>query len=129
MSDPTENHDRIVAGFNTMLIDVSPDVHVTLDFLAKRVASWNEYQGFWDTDNTGEKLMLMVSELGEALEAHRKGLKDDHLPDFDGITVELADCIIRILDYCGHHSLPLGDALLAKLRYNLSRPRKHGKAY
>lgn len=48
--------------------------------------------------NFGEVVALMHSELSEALEADRKGLKDDKLPHRDGREVEFADCIIRILD-------------------------------
>lgn len=34
----------------------------------------NKAKGFWDNDrNEGEMLMLIVTELGEAMEAHRKG--------------------------------------------------------
>lgn len=41
---------------------------------------------------------LMASELSEAVEAVRKNKKDDHLPQFDGVVVELADFIIRLAD-------------------------------
>ena len=41
---------------------------------------------------------LMASELSEAVEAVRKSKKDDHLPQFDGVVVELADFIIRLAD-------------------------------
>ena len=71
----------------------------------------------------------MHSELSEALEADRKGLTSDHIPEFSGIEEELADCMIRILDFAGHHDLRLAEAFTAKLQYNLTRPYKHGKAY
>lgn len=96
---------------------------------AKLIASWNAHQGFWEWDNTGEKIALMHSELSEALEADRKGLTSDHIPGFSGIEEELADCMIRILDFAGHHDLRLAEAFTAKLQYNLTRPYKHGKAY
>ena len=79
--------------------------------------------------NVGEALMLMTSELAEGMEAHRKGLKDDHLPEYDGLHVELADCMIRIFDFCGAHKINIGDIIQAKLKYNASRPFKHGKKY
>jgi len=47
--------------------------------------------------NIGELLMLVVSEIAEAMEGHRKNLRDDHLPDRSMIEVELADAMIRIL--------------------------------
>jgi len=96
---------------------------------SRLIASWNARQGFWDCDNTGEKIALMHSELSEALEADRKGLTSDHIPEFSGVEEELADCMIRIMDFAGHHDLRLAEALTAKLQFNLTRPYKHGKAY
>lgn len=70
----------------------------------------------------------MHSELSECLEAVRHDSPpDDHLPQFDQATVELADCIIRICDTAGKYNMPLGEALVAKLEYNVNRPHKHGK--
>ena len=68
------------------------------------------------------KLMLVVSELAEAMEAHRKGLKDDKLPHRDGLEVELADAIIRIFDLGGALGMDLGGALAEKMVYNARRP-------
>ena len=48
--------------------------------------------------NFGELIALCHSELSEALEGHRKGLKDDKLPHRDMVEVELVDCLIRIFD-------------------------------
>ena len=85
-------------------------------------------KGFWDGErNKSELLMLIVSECGEALEAHRKGRmgtikdcpqtmtwigdspildKDRWREDFervikDGFFDELADIVIRIADFLG----------------------------
>lgn len=76
--------------------------------------------GWWDTErNAGELLMLIVSECGEALEAHRKGkfavltaLDLTHpgvaeqneafkLYVKDTFEDELADIVIRLADLCG----------------------------
>jgi len=62
---------------------------------------WRDENGDVKDRNVGEMIALMHSELSEALEAHRKNLKDDHLPEFDGVDVELVDCIIRAMDLLG----------------------------
>jgi len=71
--------------------------------------------------NFGEVIALMHSELSEALEAHRKGLMDPHLPSRNGMEVEFADCIIRILDTCGALGLDIAGAFIEKNRYNQHR--------
>lgn len=93
-------------------------------------------KGWWDegegTDRSiGMALMLMVSELSEALEEHRAGKALDEIwyqptGKPEGIPVELADVLIRIADLCGHHKIPLERALREKLAYNKTRPYRHG---
>lgn len=57
--------------------------------------------------NRGEMLMLMVSELSEAMEGARKDLMDDHLPERKMEEVEIADCMVRLLDYVAGHGYAL----------------------
>lgn len=108
---------------------LGPTLTTALETQATLISQFMQAQGFWESDNTGEKIALMHSELSEALEADRKNLDAEHIPGFTGVEEELADVIIRILDFAGHHNLRLGEALSAKITYNLTRPFKHGKAY
>jgi hypothetical protein len=71
--------------------------------------------------NVGEMLMLIVTEISEGMEGHRKNKMDDHLPSRKMIEVELADAIIRILDLGGYLDLDLGGAFVEKILYNGQR--------
>lgn len=72
--------------------------------------------------NKGELLMLIVSEVSEAMEGVRKDLMDDKLPHRKMEEVELADTLIRIFDYAGAHNLDLAGAMLEKIKFNSQRP-------
>lgn len=100
----------------------------TLCELAYQVA---REHGWWEKERSfGECIALMHSELSEALEFDRHGNPpSDHIPEFTGVEEELADCIIRIFDYCGRNNLRLGKAITSKMKFNDSRPYKHGKKY
>jgi NTP pyrophosphatase (non-canonical NTP hydrolase) len=71
--------------------------------------------------NKGELLMLIVSELAEAMEGERKDLMDDKLPHRRMAEVEMADAVIRILDYCGAHGYDLQGAFDDKMAFNANR--------
>ena len=83
---------------------------------------WTDLEtGEFKKRNDGEIFMLIVSEIAEAMEGHRKDLMDDKLPHRKMVEVELADALIRIFDYAGATGLDLGAALLEKREYNLHR--------
>lgn len=104
-----------------------------LKLFAQKVHTNAVSKGFWGQvgreDNRKkipEKLMLIVSEISEAMEADRKGLQDQHLPQFDGIAVELADAIIRILDLAEGCNIRVIEAMIDKAEFNSTRPYMHG---
>ncbi|MDL2318207.1 hypothetical protein LJC74_03810 [Eubacteriales bacterium OttesenSCG-928-A19] len=103
-----------------------------------------------------EVLMLCVSELAEALEEYRDRMPDAYRvcdasdnrsacdkegcgdyhngkceldemnPKPEGVAVEMADCIIRILDYAGHMGWDIEAIVQHKHEYNKTRPWRHG---
>lgn len=85
-------------------------------YLQSRDAGWHD-----NPREVGTMLMLIVSEISEAMEGYRKGLMDDHLPERPMIEAELADAVIRIGDLAGKLGLDLGGAIVDKLEYNRHR--------
>ena len=116
-------------------------------------------KGFWPKDqNIGEKLMLIVSELSEAMEAHRNdnfckdiskvgealtsaySYPDKELIQKDFIHIfeakvkdkfedELADTAIRLFDLAEAMNIDLSKHIWLKMSYNKTREYLHGKKY
>lgn len=88
--------------------------------------------GWWEDERSfGEIIALCHSELSEALEEYRNGRLPtiayyDGTEKPEGIPIELADCIIRILDYCGKERINIAEAIRIKHEYNKTRPYRHG---
>lgn len=85
--------------------------------------------GWWSDINTGEPLnrnvgellMLIVSEIAEGMEGHRKNKMDDKLPHRKMLEVELADAVIRICDLAGGLEFDLGSVIAEKMAFNAQR--------
>lgn len=125
-----EQYAKAQAEFTETLDALETRILATIEHLQSLIHSWNRVQGFWESQpNFGEKIALVHSELSEALEGNRLSAESDKLPGFRSEEEELADALIRILDMAGGFNFALGSAFVAKLRVNLKRPYKHGKAY
>ena len=82
---------------------------------------WHDKNGQPMQRNKGELLCLMHSEISEAMEGERKDLMDDKLPHRKMAEVELADALIRILDYAAGFGYDISGAVYEKLQYNATR--------
>jgi NTP pyrophosphatase (non-canonical NTP hydrolase) len=128
----------------------------SLNVLRDEIYANAKAHGFHSVGRTvGDSLMLITTEVSEAFEAYREGAKvaemryecknpkgdcdhDDSprcYPDDGsdgclhkpiGVSSEIADVIIRCLDFCGEHSIDIERVVLEKMEFNRSRPFKHG---
>lgn len=127
----------------------------TIAELSKEIHENAKSKGFWDKDrNIGEMLMLIVSEVSEALEADRENKYSDNRYleklESDGYTWEdsaisfasgfkrdiknsfadeLADVMIRVMDLAYSKGINLEWHIKHKMAYNATRPHMHGKKY
>jgi NTP pyrophosphatase (non-canonical NTP hydrolase) len=111
---------------------------MNLNELAKEIHYQAVSKGWCDVSNDiraasvrfPEKIALMHSELSEALEEYRNGhpLGEVYLKDGkpEGVPIELADVIIRILDICGAAGIDIEHAITTKHAFNTTRPFRHG---
>jgi NTP pyrophosphatase (non-canonical NTP hydrolase) len=110
------------------------------DDLAADIHSWARGKGFYDRERLvvrdpslgdvegrpvnpslpAEKLMLIVSEVAETLEALRDG-------DNDHEAEEVADIVIRVLDYAAWRGISLDHEVAKKMATNEVRPHLHGR--
>ena len=124
----------------------------TLNELAAAINDNARAHGFWEADrNFGELLMLATSELAEAMEEHRDGRPNLYYTHAkcpagnhpmegrgsvaepyrlsitptckpEGVAVELADCLIRVLDTMHSLGVDIDAIVTEKMAYNASRP-------
>jgi len=100
------------------------------DDLAEEIHKNAVEKGFWDRTVDpiflAKQMMMIVSEVSEAMEAVRKEMDPEQISD------EFADIIIRTLDLyagmaeAGYVTKSLDYAIKEKMERNTHRPKKHG---
>jgi transcriptional regulator with XRE-family HTH domain len=154
---------KVVAIFGCSVFDILPEKIPNtekteskgyLNTLRDEAFAYAEKQGFHKRKmNLGERLMLVVSELSEMLEADRNGKRapvelfypktNETRPIADmeitketyeayirgTLEEELADAVIRLADIAGIYGMNLDWHVSAKMAYNRTRPYMHGKKY
>lgn len=105
--------------------------------------------GWWEESRKFPEIAALIhSEISEALEEYRNGRPEAYVIVVDGdpaevprietdilkfgerkpegIAVELADAVIRILDFTASEGIDIESLILAKHEYNKTRPYRHG---
>jgi len=139
---------------------------MTLQELIEKSYKITNEKGFWDKYNNilssiplyeereyvkqlfiTQKLMLIVSELGESLESirinkftpntelHIENLSDEEFIKYfetnikDTFEDEIADVFIRLGDLCGKFNIDVEKHIQLKQKYNITREKMHGKNF
>lgn len=97
-------------------------------------------KGWWEGTTPDQRfsefIALVHSELSEALEEKRAGhgltevyYSEDKPGKPEGVGIELADAVIRILDFCEAAGISLVEMIAIKYDYNEGREYRHGKEF
>lgn len=108
---------------------------MNIDVVMEQIFDINVRNGWYSKGEAlfCEKMLLIISEISEAVEEFRSGRRLDEIYYTDtepkkpeGIPIEIADAVIRIFDWCQANDVDLVHALNVKINYNKTRPFRHG---
>jgi NTP pyrophosphatase (non-canonical NTP hydrolase) len=98
-----------------------------------RSRGWHDerdIEGVTRNASAGERVALIHEEATELLGYVRKGEPASFYIEVDGkpegAGAELADIIIRCLDYAGAYGIPIGEIVVHKMAFNATRDIRHG---
>ncbi len=114
------------------------DIRAVLNDLAAEAHQNSVNKGFYDKPvSIDTSCSNLHGEISELWEAYRDGKLDKPcdksekmaamgLPVITCAAEELADTVIRAFDTADYHKIDIGQAILAKMRFNAKREFKHG---
>ena len=113
------------------------DGSTTIAWLQAETGRINAANGWREGETTPmEQVMLIVTEAAEIAEELRHGHEVDEVyylrgpnqdrPKPEGVPSELADVVIRCMDFADRYGIDLEAAIVEKLSYNETRGYRHG---
>lgn len=110
----------------------------TFNQFQHEIGIWAKSKGWqpWPVSDTPSKIALLHSEASEMLEEYRNShaptkvytsLDRDGNEKPEGIPVELADIVIRAMEFAANFNIDLAAAVQMKMDYNQKRPYRHNK--
>ena len=86
--------------------------------LQKQIGENAKAHGWWENRTIPEALLMIHAEVSEAVESYRRYSTD--FPE------ELADIVIRVLDFAEEQGIDLYKEIISKHEYNKTREYRHG---
>lgn len=126
-------------------------IKFAINYLVDEIHNHAVKFGFYENKDEPEhnvvirQILLIITELCEAVEAYRKNGKGSRILTIDAANNismstfkenvkdnffdEIADALIRIFDLLGYLDFDIVPHIIAKMRYNETREYKHGKSF
>lgn len=98
------------------------------------IHEWANRKGWWkegiEARSKGDVFSNFHSEISEAWEEYRNGHAMTEIYEKEGkpegVPIELADALIRIMDFAEAYGIDLDSSIEQKMAYNEKRPYRHG---